>query len=197
MAGFFDIGGDVIKEAEAASSFKLIVPPTAKTRKDGASWSEEGGIIAASSETVQADLEGRKVEVLVLKLKISISKEGSGSNEGKMFDTNFRINRYALQNGKGASKGTPMYGQRFMSNMSITRVKQVLRACGIQPDTEDGGYSQAILSECFPDISNFTSEPSPLIGQRFWFEVQERTSESKTNGKTYTNYDLANILETS
>jgi len=194
MAGFFDISGDVVKAAEAASSFNLIVPPTSKQGKDGPSWTELGRIREASSETVQVDTEGRKCEVLVLHLKIDILKDGSGLNEGRNYKTNFRINRWALENGRGAEKGSQLSGQRVMSNLSIARMKSILSACGFAPDTEDGGYSQTFLAECFPDVSAFGAEPSPLIGLTFWHELKARESTSKKDGKQYTNYDIQNVL---
>lgn len=192
MPGFFDISGDTVKAAEAASSFRLVIPPTAKVFKDGASWTELGRITEASSEVSKSTVEGRECDILVLHLQIELAKDGSGLNEGKTYKTNFRLNRWALENGRGAPKGTPMAGQKTMSLLSIAKMKAVLSACGFPPDGEEGTYTQALLAECFPDVNTFGAVPSPLIGQSFWHEVKQR--ESNKDGKSYTNYDIQNVL---
>lgn len=194
--GFFDISGDTIKQAEAAAKFQLVIPDTAKVGKDGsANWTEHGRVVEASSEIFEQENEGRKMEVIGLNIKIEIDKEGSGLNDGSPFQNRLRINKYALQTGKGSPKGSFLKGQYTMSNMSIHRLKAILRACGIQPDMEDGGFSQTLQSECFPAIDNFTGEPSPLIGNEFWFEIRKTDSISKKDGRSYVNYEIATVLE--
>ena len=193
--GFFDISGDTVKAAEAAASYNLTVPPTAKVGKDGgAAFTEHVRVKDASSETVEKDIEGTKTEVLVLHLNMECDKTGSGLNEGKTFKTNLRINKQALAKGGSYPKGTPWKKQHTMSQLSIAKMKAVLRACGIQGDMEDGGFSQVLQAECFPEVGNFTGEASPLIGQAFWAEIKSRLSEGN-DGKMYTNYDINNVLE--
>ena len=193
--GFFDISGDTVKAAEAAASFNLSIPPTAKTAKDGsAAFTEHVRVKDASSETVEKDIEGTKTEVLVLHLNMECDKLGSGLNEGKTFKTNLRINKQALAKGGSHAKGTPWKKQHVMSQLSISKLKQIVRGCGFQPDGEDGGFSQTFLAECFPPVDNFSGEASPLIGQAFWAEVKSRLSEGN-DGKMYTNYDIQNVLE--
>jgi hypothetical protein len=193
--GFFDISGDTVKAAEAAASFGLVEPPTAKQVKGGAGWTEYVRVKDASSETVETDTDGTKTEVLVLHVLMECDKQGSGLNEGKTFRSNMRINRAALQKGGSAAKGSPWKRQHTMSQLSIYKLKAILRACGFQPDTEDGGFSTQILAECFPGIGDFSGQASPLIGLGFWAEVRSSQSESKKDGKMYTNYDIQNVLE--
>src|SRR5690349_20577489 len=139
-------------------------------------------------------MEGAKTDVLVLQLNMEVQKEGSGLNEGKTFKTNMRINRAALTRGGSAPKGSHLKKQHTMSQLSIHNLKSIVRACGFAPDGEDGGFSQTFLAECFPDVGAFSGETSPLIGQAFWAEIKTRKSEGK-DGRTYTNYDIQNVLE--
>jgi hypothetical protein len=194
--GFFDISGDVIKQAEAAAGFQLVIPATAKMGKDGsASWTEHGRVTEAFSETFDVEIEGRKMDNLVLTVKMEIDAEGSNVNAGNTFRNQIRINKIALQTGKMATAGSPLKKQHTMSQMSIHKLKMVMKACRIEPDTEDGGYSQTLLSECFPDVGNFSGEPSPLIGNSFWFEVRKTESDGKKDGRKFTNYEIAQIVD--
>lgn len=198
--GFFDISGDVVKQAEAAANFLLVEPPTAKGEQGGdSSWSEHGRIIETSSENFENEIGGKKCDVLSLQFKVEIDKEGSGLNEGNTFLTKLRINQYALQNWKRATKGSPEKGQHTMSQMAITRMKAIMKVCGIQPDMEDGGYSQGLISECFPPADSFSGVPSPLLGTpAFWFIVKKHLSTSKKEGqvgRVYTNYEIAQVTE--
>ena len=194
--GFFDISGDTIKAAEAAAGFKLVVPPDAKLSKDGsANWTEHGRVIETSSEMFDVEIEGRKMDNLVLHIKMDIDAEGSNKNAGNTFRTNLRFNRTALAMGKGQSKGTPLQKQFTMTQMSIHKLKMIMRACGIQPDNEDGGFSQSLLAECFPDVAAFNDSPSPLIGCAFWFEVRQSESEGKKDGRKFTNYEIVQIVD--
>jgi hypothetical protein len=194
--GFFDISGDVIKQAEAAANFTLVRPPDAKVDKaGGAAWTEHGRIIGTSSETVEVDMEGRKAEVLILHVQMEIDKTVTGLNEGGKFRHNMRINRIALQNGAGAVKGSPMKKQHTMSQMSLHKLKAILKACQIQPDTDDGGYSQSLLAECFPPADSLSGVPSPLLDCAFTFELKESKSEStKEPGRWFTNYEIATVF---
>ena len=106
-----------------------------------------------------------------------------------------RINRVALQTGKNAEKGTPLKKQHTMSQMSIHKLKTILRACRVEPDTEDGGFSQSLIAECFPAVDNFDGGASPLIGSEFWFEVRESESEGKKDGRKFTNYEITQIVD--
>jgi hypothetical protein len=192
--GFFDISGDTVKAAEAAASFNLVVPPTAKLGKGTEIWTEHVRVKDASSETVEVETEGTKCEVLVLQLLMECTKEGTGLNEGKTFKTNMRINHTALTRGKGAPKGTGWKGQHTMSQLAISSLKRIVRACGFAPDGEDGGFSQMFLAECFPPVGEFSEAASPLIGTAFWAEIKTRKSEGK-DGRMWTNYDIQNVLE--
>lgn len=195
--GFFDIGGDVIKQAEAAANFKLVVPETAKISKDGsANWTEHGRIIEADSETFLTETASGKMENLVFTVKVEIdgSEDGSGKNQGSSFFSKMRLNPTALRTGKGATKGSQLQKQFTMSQMSIHKLKMIMKAAGIASDTEDGGWSQALLSECFPDVGNFSGSASPLIGTAFLFEIRQSESEGK-DGRKFTNYDIVQIFD--
>ena len=194
--GFFDISGDVVKQAEAAANFLLVIPPNAKHEKSGdASWTEHGTVVDASSETYENEYGGKKCEILALNLKVEMSKDTPTLNGGSSFRSQLRINRYALQNWKDRDKGSPEKGQYMMSNMSIHRMKAILKACGVSPDMEENGYSQTLLAECFPASNEFSGVPSPLVGTSFWFEIRKHDSTGKKDGRTFTNYEIAQIVD--
>lgn len=195
--GFFDIGGDIIKQAEAAANFKLVVPETAKVGKDGgANWTEHGRIVETSGETFTNDTANGKQENLVLTVKMEIdgNENGSGKNTNSTFFSKMRINPAALRTGKGAAKGSQLQKQFTMSQMSIHKLKMLMKAAGIQSDTEDGGWSQVLLAECFPDVGNFSGSASPLIGTAFLFEIRQSESEGK-DGRKFTNYDIVQVFD--
>lgn len=197
--GFFDISGETVKQAEAAANFLLIIPANAAHKTGGdAEWTEYGRIIEASSDTFEGEYDGKKMEILSLSVKVELMHhdESMNANVGSTFKSQLRINRYALQNGKSSPKGSPLKGQYTMSNMSIHRMKAIMKVAGVLPDTEDGGYSQSLLAECFPAADSFSGVPSPLVGTNpFWFIIRKHDSPSKKDSRTYTNYEIAQVID--
>lgn len=193
--GFFDISGDTIKQADAAANFLLVIPPNAKVAGTTASWTEHGHVVETNSEQSQSDVAGTKMDILILNVFVEIDgdERGSGMNAGNKFKTNMRLNQKSL--GSRAEKGSPVGKQKTMTNLSIHKMKAILRGCGIEPDSEDGGYSQTLLSECFPAVDSFTGVPSPMIGAAIHFEVRKTESPSKKDNRMFTNYEIVQVFD--
>lgn len=170
---FFAIPGDILREAEAAAEFKLVVPESATVSKRDPNthfWNEGGTVTSASSDGY---ISPETYPVLALSVEVSIDSTGSGVNTGRPVNTTFRISKKALENKAPKNLFT-------MSLMSINKLKQLMTSIGIEPDMQDGGYSPSILKEYFPKSSeSFPSETSQLLGQDLYFQVKQSPYTTK------------------
>jgi len=174
---FFNIPGDVIRDAEAAAEFKLVVPDSARTSPrspDTHFWTEAGTIKVAQSGSYVSP-EG--LPVLTLEVSALINGAGSGSNIGREVGTTFRICNKALQNRGPKNLLT-------MSQMSLAKLKGLFAAVGVESDREDGGFSGILLKEYFPlGESSFPSASSPILNRELFFQVKQSPYETKEGDK--------------
>lgn len=181
MDDFLSISGDIIKTAEAAAEYKMVVPKNARVSNKNAEmrfW-EEAGTITSAGSSVYTD-NATNVRIRVLNFETTCSAEGSGENIGFVIKTPLRIAPVALASGSPENLAK-------MSFMSVNRLTMVLRGCGILPDGIDGGYSQALLGKCFPPDDQFppSDTPSPLVGKSIRFEVKQAPSDGRDGRKRY------------
>lgn len=184
---FFSIPGDVVREAEAAAEFKLVVPETARTSArspDTYFWTEAGNVKTAQSGTYISP-EGLKV--FTFEVVVTITGAGSGVNIDRDVDTTFRICPKAL----GAKSPKNLV---TMSNMSIAKLKGFFTALGIDADMEDGGFSPQLLREFFPPAeSDFPSGTSPALNRELYFQVKQSPYETK-DGQTKTRAEIHRFM---
>lgn len=174
---FFSIPGDIMRDAEAAAEFKLVVPPDARTSKRDPEtffWTEAGTITVAQSGKY---LSPDGIPVLTLECEATISAAGSGVNVGRPVNTTFRISNKAIQ-----AKGPK--NLLTMSHMSLAKLKGLFAAIGVEPDRDDGGFSAQLLKAYFPPSeSQFPKETSPLINHEISFQVKQSPYENKEGEK--------------
>src|SRR3990172_1140630 len=169
---FYDIPGDVLKEAEDAASFKLNVPESVRADKHGNRYWFEAGTIKSAQRSRAKD-----VPVTIFSMQININAEGSGKNINKPLSNYMRINYPAVTEKKEG-------GQLTMSRMSIHKLNTLFRSLGLEGDRDDGGYSKSMLSEYFPLDTDFNKEVSPLVNRVVYFEVkQPPDGETDKNGR--------------
>jgi hypothetical protein len=184
---FFSIPGDVVRDAEAAAEFKLVVPPDAKASPrspESFFWMEGGRITTANSDSY---LSPEGLPVLTLQIDVAIDNSGSGVNTGRNVGTTFRISNKAIQ-----SKGPK--NLLTMSLMSLAKLKGMFATLGIEPDREDGGFSGPMLKNYFPpSVSGFPADPSTLLNQDVYFQVKQAPFESK-DGSTRTRAEISKFL---
>lgn len=174
---FFHIPGDVMREAEAAAEFKLVVPETARSSPRNPEtffWGEAGVITTAQSGNY---ISPEGLPVLTLEVEATINTNGSGANVGRPCGTTFRICNRAIKN-KGPKN------LLTMSHMSIAKLKGLMAAIGVEPDMDDGGFSGSLLKSYFPPgESQFPIEVSPLRNQEIYFQVKQSPYETKDGDK--------------
>lgn len=183
---FYDIGGDLLDAADAASEFKLVVPENARQHKKIPTthfWTEAGAITAAYSDSKE---EVDKSKTQILTFEVTLAHEGSGKNVGKPLTTGMRINHSALR--KGAPKNF-----FTMSNMALHKLRALMRSVGVEGDLEGGGFSQSLLAFHFPSKTSFSSEVPPLVGRVIYFEVKQEKRELP-DGTIKTQAEINKIL---
>lgn len=164
----------------------MVVPPTARVSNrnpDIKFWEEAGTITTTSSGEYVKD----NMKVKTLTFETTVSAEGSGLNIGFPIKTVLRINPGAM------ATGSPD-GHAKMSFLSINRLVAVLRGAGIVPDGPDGGYSDELLSQCFPPESGFQTMPSPLLGKTIRFELKYGPLDGR-DGKRHWIPEIINVFE--
>ena len=184
---FFSISGDVLRDAEKASEYKMRVPPTARPSNrnpDVHFWEEAGTITATNSGTYTAD-NGVIVKTFVY--EVTCSAEGSGENIGFVIKNTLRLAPSAIATGQPE-------GYAKMSYMSINRLMALLRGVGIQPDGPDGGFTSALLKTCFPPEDAFATAASPLVGKTIRFELKHGPLDGR-DGKRRWIPEITTIFE--
>ena len=163
---FYDIGADLLADAEAQMEFKLVVPETARRgkRNPGTAFWSEAGVVVSASQDAKDEKDGSRTQILSFETKIS--HEGSGKNIGKPLTTYMRINHQALK------KAAPQ-NWVTMSNMALAKLKELFRSIGVEGDLDGGGFSQTLLAEYFPRTTEFPGGESPLVGRVIYFEVKQ------------------------
>ena len=187
MDDFFSIPGDVMRDAEAAAEFKLVVPETARTSSRSADtffWTEAGNLSKLQSGSY---LSPDGIKVLTLEVEATITASGSGANIGRPVGTTFRIAPKALQ-----SKGPK--NLLTMSHMSLAKLKGFFAALGIVPDREDGGFSGQLLLQYFPLAEDqFPHDASPALNTELFFQVKQSPYETR-DGETRTRPEIHRFL---
>lgn len=185
----FDIPGDVLAAASAASSFALIAPDNARTaRRDPRikMWPESGIIKSAYSSSYFNEAHKQKVSTLVFDTELTA--EGSGLNANRLLTTTLRLNKAALKTGEPKKQLT-------MTLMSIDKLNSLLGALGIEQDMPNGGYSKALQDHYFPpQTDQFPVDTSPLIGSTIYFEVRQRPTDQQ-DGSVKDQAEISKILK--
>jgi hypothetical protein len=181
MDDFLSISGDVIKAAEAAAEYKMVVPTNARisNKNPELKFWEEAGSITSVSSSIYTD-NNSQLKIRVLNFETTCSAEGSGDNIGFPIKTGLRICPVAMASGSPDNLAK-------MSFMSTNRLTMLLRGVGILPDSQDGGYSGSLLATCFPPDDAFPppTTPSPLVGKSIRFEVKQGPSEGRDGKKRF------------
>ena len=187
MDDFLSISGNVIRDAERASEYKMKVPPTARVSNRNPEvhfWEEAGTITQTSSGSYTAD---NGVLVKTFAFEVTCSAEGSGENIGFVIKNTLRVAPSAI------STGQPE-GYAKMSYMSINKLTALLRGVGVPPDNTDGGFSSQLLKVCFPPEDAFSTIASPLVGKTIRFELKHGPMEGR-DGKRRWSPEITTIFE--
>lgn len=176
MPSYPEITPELMDEFESRMDGKLPTPDTArkatlKNKKTGAMeqherWNESAQIEDVTVETVVSQ-KGDEHDLYQVKFLVTATK-GSGKCVGKNVTLSARINPVAL---KARNKDD---GQFKMSEGTLVRLAQLVRACGVEVK---GGLSSAQFAAFYPENGD-----SPLKGKEVVIEIHQHESEGSPTG---------------
>ena len=159
MTEFFHIPAELLKEAEQAGQFRLVVPDNAKPDRNGTGfrWTECCDITSLDSVADEKDEDKR----VYFEISVRFNPEGShAGNIGKPVTRRFYINE-GVTSGKYTD---PNHGQVKMTERSLRVLVSFCKALGIMHNPS--GWSVEWQKEVF-------GVGSSLVGQKVWVAIYQ------------------------
>lgn len=170
------------REIEEQTSNKWSVPDTARKSKRNpklAWWRERVVINDMNVSETETD-SGNTHEVYELHFTI-LPRGGSGVHNDKELIFFGRTNVSAFEDGQDGTDARK--GQITMTRLTIDKIEQLLRACGIESDDGNGGFLPETLQSAFPEDGT-----TNLVNREVDVEIKQSFSDEYGWQREASNY---------